>query len=805
MKKFMMFLVFILFILSSCNNNDNTKNTKEVIDFEVVSPAANQTSSVDDFNLKSIWLDVTYEDNTVKRVLLDSSMVSKNDLNKLKNPGNVDIFINLGDISKKINIFLYDEGFLDNNKIFLLHSNENTIYCGSSIYEYDIEVPDDYYFYNWYLDEECVKEYEESNEKIVDVYAKFIKEKTYRVRFYHNEILLKEEYVKEGADATPPKVSSYNDYKFIKWDKDYTNITSDIDIYTIYEKGVHEVIFYDYDKNILSKQYILDGNSASPPKLEEKNGNVFIGWSVDFSKVYDDLYIYPIFQNENIKYQVRFFKEEASVKNYLYTEMVYHGQSIEFLYDMPGETIVEFSHSLNNIESNLDIIVKTKKDYYKYYIDGELYKTLLSNEIPEAPSIDINYNLKSYWKMRDDDKTSFDLVYENENPSYIYTVFYYYDSHDELHTQTTMTSRTDIINTGGIDYFYSVHMNEYEFYKWYADKNYTISVTNEDLWKYDIIYGKKVETLVDYDENIINFSLYEDGYRAALNRNNKDILNGDIINIPKYYNGKKVISVEKALLDIATFCFIPDSVIDIYESTEYKRNVNGFIIDSNNSCYYSDFRAIIKKGNKYDEIIDFVHSFYRTAILYNPMYYTIGANVKLKDSLVIEPALAQVIFEEGISEITNLNFTCDNLYLPYSVKKISLRDDSSFYATKVYFESGSSLEYINMTFLEKISIFMIPASVKFIDYKVNHSDLNISINRDNPYLVIKDNFLLTKDEKTFISIISHSDNKTLEIPSTVENIFYGSLENIEYYGYTSINYPPIYKECLGYNGYETYN
>ncbi len=63
--------------------------------------------------------------------------------------------------------------------------------------------------------------------------------KSYRVRFYDSLTgdKLKTEYVQYGHSATAPEPPVHEGYEFIGWDRDYSNITDNIDVYALYSSG----------------------------------------------------------------------------------------------------------------------------------------------------------------------------------------------------------------------------------------------------------------------------------------------------------------------------------------------------------------------------------------------------------------------------------------------------------------------------------------------------------------------------------------------------------------------------------------
>ena len=114
---------------------------------------------------------------------------------------------------------------------------------------------------------------------------------SYTVTFYDgsgNEI--KSQMIKEGKDAiapdTPiiPNTVEYS-YQFTGWNKDFTNITSDLKVYPTYKQEINRYTytFLDYDDSVLKEVNAYYGSLIIPPKLTPRNAPVnsrydFVSW-----------------------------------------------------------------------------------------------------------------------------------------------------------------------------------------------------------------------------------------------------------------------------------------------------------------------------------------------------------------------------------------------------------------------------------------------------------------------------------------------------------------------------------------------
>ncbi len=124
------------------------------------------------------------------------------------------------------------------------------------------------------------------------------KAKTWTVSFYDKDgNLIETINVKNGEAATVPTAPKVEGYKFSKWDKDFTNVTSDLNIKAIYEKEIKEytVKFLDNDGNILKEEIVKDGGKATAPQTPNIEGYEFVKWDTDFNGVKGDLIVKPIY------------------------------------------------------------------------------------------------------------------------------------------------------------------------------------------------------------------------------------------------------------------------------------------------------------------------------------------------------------------------------------------------------------------------------------------------------------------------------------------------------------------------------
>ena len=113
--------------------------------------------------------------------------------------------------------------------------------------------------------------------------------------------------VNDGESVTPPTAPGYEGFRFTGWSADTSSVTSDMDVTAQYEVViVHGVTFVERDgvTPIGDTQRVNDGAAATAPEAPEIDGYVFIGWSVDFSEVHENLTVVAQYAK---LYTVRFY------------------------------------------------------------------------------------------------------------------------------------------------------------------------------------------------------------------------------------------------------------------------------------------------------------------------------------------------------------------------------------------------------------------------------------------------------------------------------------------------------------------
>ena len=211
------------------------------------------------------------------------------------------------------------------------------------------------------------------------VYVKWAINK-YTVTFMDGEKVL-ETYtnVPHGSAVTAPEVPKKDGKTFKGWDKDFSNVTSDLTINAVYDVHTFTVTFKDGEKVIETQTVEYEAAATAPDtaRLSPPEGMHFAEWDKDFSKVTEDIEVSAVYEFN--KYTVTFKNGETTIK----VVEVKHGSAATppNVFDTPTEKFIGWDKSFDNVTS--DLIVNAKLEKQKYTLtfidhnDQEIHKKVL--------------------------------------------------------------------------------------------------------------------------------------------------------------------------------------------------------------------------------------------------------------------------------------------------------------------------------------------------------------------------------------------------------------------------------------------
>lgn len=211
------------------------------------------------------------------------------------------------------------------------------------------------------------------------VYVKWTINK-YTVTFMDGEKVLETfTNVPHGSAVTAPEVPKKDGKTFKGWDKDFSNVTSDLTINAVYDVHTFTVTFKDGEKVIETQTVEYEAAATAPDtaRLSPPEGMHFAEWDKDFSKVTEDIEVSAVYElNE---YTVIFKNEETVIS----TQPVKHGSAATApnVVDTATKKFVGWDKSFDNVTN--DLIVNAKFEKQKYTLtfidhnDQEIHKKVL--------------------------------------------------------------------------------------------------------------------------------------------------------------------------------------------------------------------------------------------------------------------------------------------------------------------------------------------------------------------------------------------------------------------------------------------
>ena len=190
---------------------------------------------------------------------------------------------------------------------------------------------------------------------------------------------LKVEIVAHGADATAPEAPHREGYDFVGWDRDFSNVTSPVVVKALYEISAYSVVFEDYDGTKLKTETVQHGAAATAPEEPTRWSYDFVGWDTDYTSVTSDLVIKA--QYEVKTYTVVFEDHDGTE---LKVETVQHGKvaTAPEVPEREGYNFVGWSTDFSSVSS--DITVKALYRLKAYSVVFEDYDgTKLKTETVE--------------------------------------------------------------------------------------------------------------------------------------------------------------------------------------------------------------------------------------------------------------------------------------------------------------------------------------------------------------------------------------------------------------------------------------
>ena len=565
--KRIIFILFIVLFLFACDKKNNSNQVQEI---SIASPITNQIQHIDEFRLDKIIVDIEYDEENNQHSVLKKEMVEEFDLKvgyqELK----------LKDSNLIIPILIYDDIFINDNYIYYY---DNVITYGESIYDIDTPSKDDFYFYGWFSDEACSVRYKDGENHIVEVFSGYSMFETFKVDFYLDGEMIERQYVLSGAKYEALDIE--NDEEFYCWSPNVINVFRDLRLDAVMIKdNYHLVEFYEGD-TLIGFKNVKHGENV---EIEEpsKEGYIFKGWDQDLKNITKDMKVYATFFKE--KLTVRFYSVNGEL---LETDIVNSGESTTFDSKIEGYNYVSYSHSLDNIYTDLDVIVYTTRKICTYYVDGMVYAIKYYGEKIEVP---YKYEHTGYWEEFEEGK--FRAVYESNGQRFI---FYFIEDNTSY-----VMYEEEAMSVNWFIYFYEIYGYIYEFF---------IQETGQKINKpHDIGYQTPEVQIMCYKRDFSNFNYDEnisssEGFIYNEEYDCYDSVSETYDGIT-YLKGGYDVKYDREIYKVASNIYSNYDIVllgkDIVEILNIYPIYNHayIIVDENNSYFYS------KNGHLYDKNTD---------------------------------------------------------------------------------------------------------------------------------------------------------------------------------------------------------
>ncbi len=193
-------------------------------------------------------------------------------------------------ITAKYKVILLKVEYKDGNSLI---SSRDDVEYGAFLSVPSTPSKDGCSFIGWFKDKELTQKFDFAATKITDntvIYASFetIKLKEYNVVFKQpgGEIISSQKVV-EGDSAINPGNPTKIGHKFIGWDKEFSNVTENLEIFAEYEIIKYEVKFFEIDgvTQIGATQLVPYGTVSTPPAAPSVANKYFLKWSADATSV----------------------------------------------------------------------------------------------------------------------------------------------------------------------------------------------------------------------------------------------------------------------------------------------------------------------------------------------------------------------------------------------------------------------------------------------------------------------------------------------------------------------------------------
>ncbi|MBQ8320807.1 MAG: leucine-rich repeat protein [Clostridia bacterium] len=224
-----------------------------------------------------------------------------------------------------------------------------------------------------------------------------VKEPPLLVRFFNClDEIVKEEYVDYGASATAPTDEEMyvEGYHFTgQFDKDFSNVTENMDVYGIYEQ-LYTVKFYNAVNEVVKSVTVVSGAAAEAPNNEQMyvEGYHFTGeFDKDFSNVTENMDVHGIYEK---LFKVEFFNGKSELISTQYAKLGEDAtEPTEEQRAMEGYVWKSWDNSFTNIQKDTKVYGIYAKAYTIIYSSEDENKGTVSGNVASGSAIILGTNI----------------------------------------------------------------------------------------------------------------------------------------------------------------------------------------------------------------------------------------------------------------------------------------------------------------------------------------------------------------------------------------------------------------------------
>ena len=456
--------LFSIVLIMGCNNQPKPDVTISSVVIE--SAQLQEPLEMTTFELSDILLTVIYSDGSRSSIPLSASMLSSPDLLKLNVIGTHQITVTYQDFNTSFTITLKNQAVTDLLMTYYEFAVEHLEFTG----DYDAWLSSliqgrPITIINAQMNEQNELIITFSNQETLNL-GKTSTPVIYNVQFYgfYGEILATI-MVAAGGSATAPIPPEINNYQFIGWDQAFNQVTSNLNVYAMYQMTGTLVEFDDADRLLISIDRLE--NAQFSINLDAIFSNSSSSQQSQRQQLLSNLMYGSTLLNETNPYDLDNYIPHNYWRDMYFHKNLYQQPDIIDGYYVITSTLSAFNdHALNNLYTVTEQVTQSAKERADWAVDhitvvdtwviSENYKYLLHyNEALDR------VELYTIWTYEPHAVTSYEKIY-----------VYFNSEGEEVIESWIEQIYTTTEYPGVMVYHNSVGARDFNYYAIWLDENY---------------------------------------------------------------------------------------------------------------------------------------------------------------------------------------------------------------------------------------------------------------------------------------------------------------------------------------------